>query len=174
MNPMFFIVFFVFVTFQSNAATYCLTENACAFQLFTPQPRVVVVMDASIFDGSISFDSNLTVTSINNGLFSVCEESSALNLPACPDSVRRFFTEQSCGDFPCIPELDCRPTEVVVCPSTPACHGCTYEGPDIFGSCGDWSLQPQSEQCDDGNNVDGDGCDRNCQIEAPDFLDTVE
>ena len=33
--------------------------------------------------------------------------------------------------------------------------------------CGDGSLDP-GEQCDDGNNVDGDGCDADCGIERPD------
>ncbi|MDP2341229.1 MAG: DUF4215 domain-containing protein [Deltaproteobacteria bacterium] len=33
-------------------------------------------------------------------------------------------------------------------------------------SCGDWMLRPVKggEQCDDGNRVDGDGCDANCTI----------
>jgi cysteine-rich repeat protein len=35
-------------------------------------------------------------------------------------------------------------------------------GPDRI--CGDGELDP-SEECDDGNNVDGDGCDANCVVE---------
>ena len=34
----------------------------------------------------------------------------------------------------------------------------------ISGYCGDGIIQ-QGEQCDDGNNADGDGCSANCQIE---------
>jgi len=32
------------------------------------------------------------------------------------------------------------------------------------GFCGDGILDP-GEECDDGNNVNGDGCDENCRIE---------
>ncbi|KAK9318955.1 hypothetical protein V1517DRAFT_342179 [Lipomyces orientalis] len=34
--------------------------------------------------------------------------------------------------------------------------------------CGDGIVQPRlGEQCDDGNNVNGDGCSSNCTIEIP-------
>ena len=33
------------------------------------------------------------------------------------------------------------------------------------GSCGDGKLDPAAaEQCDDGNNVDGDGCRNDCRL----------
>lgn len=42
--------------------------------------------------------------------------------------------------------------------------------------CGDGILQDPdetevAEECDDGNNVDGDGCDANCMLEDPDGAD---
>lgn len=37
--------------------------------------------------------------------------------------------------------------------------------------CGDGKLEG-AEQCDDGNAVDGDGCDAQCQLEEPDDTDT--
>ncbi len=36
--------------------------------------------------------------------------------------------------------------------------------------CGD-GVVDYGEECDDGNNVDGDGCDSNCQLEIPDCVD---
>jgi cysteine-rich repeat protein len=40
---------------------------------------------------------------------------------------------------------------------------CNDGGP----TCGDGLAQGPSEQCDDGNLLDGDGCSSTCQIEAP-------
>ena len=40
---------------------------------------------------------------------------------------------------------------------------CAFGG---LGACGDGNPDP-GEQCDDGNLVNGDGCDANCQIEVP-------
>jgi len=34
-------------------------------------------------------------------------------------------------------------------------------------TCGDGKIQADHESCDDGNRVDGDGCDRGCQREVP-------
>lgn len=34
------------------------------------------------------------------------------------------------------------------------------------GTCGDGIINQPSEQCDDGNNISGDGCDANCQLET--------
>jgi len=42
--------------------------------------------------------------------------------------------------------------------------GCAEDGA-CLGFCGDGSLDA-SEECDDGNLVDGDGCDANCDIES--------
>lgn len=33
-------------------------------------------------------------------------------------------------------------------------------------TCGDGIIQPSHEQCDDGNRVNGDGCDQGCQLEG--------
>lgn len=47
----------------------------------------------------------------------------------------------------------------VVCPQP-------YTGP-ISPTCGNAIVEPdKGEQCDDGNTVDGDGCDDACQIEC--------
>lgn len=48
-------------------------------------------------------------------------------------------------------------------------HEGDYEGecgdePEPF--CGDGLVNQISEVCDDGNNIDGDGCDSSCQIET--------
>ena len=39
------------------------------------------------------------------------------------------------------------------------------EHPDELGGCGDGVVGP-GEECDDGNTIDGDGCDSNCTITA--------
>lgn len=43
-------------------------------------------------------------------------------------------------------------------------------GPVVWpvGWCGDGDLDDTTEECDDGNNVDSDGCNSNCQIETVD------
>ena len=43
--------------------------------------------------------------------------------------------------------------------------GCAEDGL-LMGRCGDGILD-SGEECDDGNTVDGDGCDANCAMEAP-------
>ncbi len=52
--------------------------------------------------------------------------------------------------------------------SCDACEQGTYSGPgasECYSLCGDGNLDPE-EECDDGNNVDGDGCSSTCQIEV--------
>jgi len=44
-----------------------------------------------------------------------------------------------------------------------AISGCAEDG-TCMGVCGDGVLDP-FEECDDGNNDDGDGCDADCEIE---------
>jgi cysteine-rich repeat protein len=41
--------------------------------------------------------------------------------------------------------------------------GCQFDLPDVPAICGDGLVDEQlGEQCDDGNDISGDGCDRNC------------
>ncbi|KAF2499295.1 hypothetical protein BU16DRAFT_557626 [Lophium mytilinum] len=45
---------------------------------------------------------------------------------------------------------------------------CDIYWEDCRGVCGDGILSPNNgEECDDGNNIDGDGCSANCKIETP-------
>jgi cysteine-rich repeat protein len=46
---------------------------------------------------------------------------------------------------------------------------CEYLEPGSVGECGD-GVQEGAEECDDGNNINGDGCDEFCKIEP--FVDT--
>jgi cysteine-rich repeat protein len=49
-----------------------------------------------------------------------------------------------------------------------ACAACAETGVDILGFCGDGDIVAEiDEQCDDGNNIDGDGCTFDCQLEIP-------
>ncbi|MDO8510903.1 MAG: DUF4215 domain-containing protein [Nanoarchaeota archaeon] len=43
-------------------------------------------------------------------------------------------------------------------------------GQCVANVCGDWQVNQASEQCDDGNVVNGDGCSATCQMEAQDQL----
>ena len=47
------------------------------------------------------------------------------------------------------------------------CTGCslTYDTTVCTTKCGDGITISPEEQCDDGNNIDGDGCDSNCKFE---------
>src|SRR5262245_40171921 len=50
--------------------------------------------------------------------------------------------------------------------STIAVSGSAFDGSSrvyIYGSCANGVLEP-GEECDDGNQVDGDGCDHNCTV----------
>jgi len=38
---------------------------------------------------------------------------------------------------------------------------------ELVSDCGNSIIEPPAEVCDDGNEVSGDGCDENCQLEAP-------
>jgi uncharacterized repeat protein (TIGR03806 family) len=44
---------------------------------------------------------------------------------------------------------------------------------DGCGPCGDAILDPPAEQCDDGDQIDGDGCSRECLLERPDLITVV-
>jgi len=43
--------------------------------------------------------------------------------------------------------------------------GSVCEEPSGGGDCGDGSIDPPGEECDDDNTDDGDGCDASCQLE---------
>ncbi len=43
------------------------------------------------------------------------------------------------------------------------CGGLTGVSCTVFGSCGNGTVET-GEECDDGNNIDCDGCDRNCRL----------
>lgn len=53
-------------------------------------------------------------------------------------------------------------TMVVTLNGSGAIDNLVFEGEQPF--CGDGILDP-GEECDDGNNIDGDGCDANCMVE---------
>lgn len=46
-----------------------------------------------------------------------------------------------------------------------ALPGCIFVSGFVGAPCGDGILHEDREECDDGNNVDGDGCDQNCFLE---------
>lgn len=44
-------------------------------------------------------------------------------------------------------------------------HVCELYWEDCHSICGDGILSPQFEECDDGNNINGDGCSSDCRVE---------
>jgi cysteine-rich repeat protein len=72
-------------------------------------------------------------------------------------------TTNACDVVPCI-DINC-----ISCPSTTSiCEICNSNGWYLSGiicvsHCGD-NILVGTEQCDDGNNVDGDGCNADCTI----------
>ena len=46
-------------------------------------------------------------------------------------------------------------------------YGKCDEGCLLGPRCGDGVIQPSKEQCDDGNKINGDGCDNDCQVGGP-------
>lgn len=105
----------------------------------------------------------------------------------CEDNVQNFDEEDvDCGGADCeqcgpicgdgnIEEGEACDSDTVDCiidgySGTQSCkNDCTdYEDCETSESCGD-SILNGNEQCDDGNNVDGDGCDSNCNDEQEDL-----
>jgi cysteine-rich repeat protein len=74
--------------------------------------------------------------------------------------------DAACGDscLRCPPnDPQCNdPTELGFCSN----DACVLDPPQCTATaCGNGLLEPDSEQCDDGNQVDGDGCSANCTNE---------
>lgn len=51
------------------------------------------------------------------------------------------------------------------CSTSCLCNGWYWEGPVCQTRCGDKILVYETEECDDGNTVDGDGCSSTCKQE---------
>ncbi|MBU0467185.1 MAG: right-handed parallel beta-helix repeat-containing protein, partial [Nanoarchaeota archaeon] len=81
----------------------------------------------------------------------------------CPGSIIPSLDTDSCCDIPC--EATCGSADGI-CPP-----GCSHsDGDPDCTWCGDGIVQApnddgENEECDDGNNLNGDGCDEFCQDE---------
>lgn len=101
-----------------------------------------------------------------------CNENCKLELGfKCTTDEVSVCTETTCGDDLVEGAEMCEPSQTEGCTSqcqfAPDCSGdgeCTSE-------CGDGLVL--SEDCDDGNKLNGDGCDENCQVE-PGYMCTSE
>ena len=81
----------------------------------------------------------------------------------CSDSI--IAGDEECSQTAGFPNMDiaCE-TDCTIKPNY-ACDDSLGNGLECRSLCGDGELGP-GEQCDDGGNVDGDGCDSTCQFEA--------
>jgi cysteine-rich repeat protein len=70
------------------------------------------------------------------------------------------------SDDECDEDSDCTDFEGQSCLATCVCEG-GGPPPPPPARCGDGLVNQVQEQCDDGNNISGDGCSAACQIELP-------
>ena len=90
------------------------------------------------------------------GYDKVCQSPEGTTEASCGNNVIELGEE--CDDnngIECIPEYD---SSCTYC--NEQCSKVILEG----GSCGDGTLDEPQEECDDGNNTDGDGCSADCVI----------
>jgi cysteine-rich repeat protein len=116
-------------------------------------------------------DSNCTPTSCHNGVVTAeeqCDDGNTSNTDGCVASC----VNAQCGDSFLRAGLEtCDDGNAVteVCPyeqaSCTVCNATCQAVPGQTSRCGDNIVQAGSgEQCDDGNIVNGDGCDNNCTL----------
>ncbi|CAD8079131.1 unnamed protein product [Paramecium sonneborni] len=79
----------------------------------------------------------------------------------CQDSCETCKDNKTCLTCTII---DAKPDELGLCPKCTNVKGYYIINRKCITKCGD-AILVESEQCDDGNNLDGDGCDSQCQIE---------
>jgi cysteine-rich repeat protein len=93
----------------------------------------------------------------------------------CPDRGAGFCTESGfCSGDPMIRcEPTCAELQLGLCvpgnacqPGSDPCPGQTCDEVNDTCSCGNGELDP-GEECDDGNNEDGDGCASDCTLDEP-------
>ena len=121
------------------------------------------------FDGSDGLISMVTLTQVGDngtatfdlGMTSnVTRMVVTLNGSGAIDNIVFGPPAPSCGDGNIDPGETCDPPGLPEGEPNECRDDCTY--------CGDGNIDTSAgEQCDDGNNMDGDGCDATCQIETP-------
>lgn len=98
------------------------------------------------------FDAMLTQYPVNNIATGACED---VLVPApMPPYTGSFFVGAIVDDFDSVPEL---------IETNNASSGTPIELAAMF--CGDGSVDPATEECDDGNGISGDGCSATCFVE---------
>jgi cysteine-rich repeat protein len=91
-------------------------------------------------------------------------------IPYCGDSICNDGNDATCEpdgavDFICSNEQKVAEMADGICRPQGHQYECTY--------CGDGDVQEDEETCDDGNNVNGDGCDEFCEVELPYCGDSI-
>ncbi len=91
-----------------------------------------------------------------NQEFEQCDDGNNVDNDGCSATCVREY----CGDNICNAREDCSLCSQDCGSCGGGCNGpgCYYTPP----RCGDGSVNRASEECDDGNKIDGDGCDANC------------
>ena len=116
---------------------------------------------------------------INQG-WEECDDGNNEDDDGCSSECQIEECQHYCGDgyLDLGEECDLGEDNGDVC--TPAyggiCSYCSDECEEIIltdGYCGDGILQSQHEQCDDGNNEDGDGCSANCEEEQQECIEDL-
>ena len=91
---------------------------------------------------------------VRDPCYEECDDGNKVNGDGCSSTCEIENIAPVCGDKQCNGEETCEscPIDCGTCPVEPI--------------CGDGEVNQISEQCDDGNNINGDGCSSTCQIEV--------
>lgn len=90
-----------------------------------------------------------------------------------------YKNKQYCGDKIINLNEQCEGTTVLSCQNNgyvgfKECNQCVFNDCKLIEYCGDHIIQVNaSEQCDDGNLINGDGCSATCRNEQKEFKDLV-
>ena len=164
----------------------CSSTGVCGGGLCKPDPPCECITDAdcpneNLCDGyqycdksdgapkcMIAAGSQIVCTSDNVCFQSICEPTTGdcIEYPSLPGTscddgdactLDDKCTQQECTGY----DMDCNDGKECTIDGCDPNGGCIYQS---YLCCGNGELDPQ-EQCDDDNQIDGDGCNANCQVE---------
>ncbi|CAK9021119.1 DBH-like monooxygenase protein 1 (DBH-related protein) (Monooxygenase X) [Durusdinium trenchii] len=177
---------------------YCKAENnlfcTTVQGSYTCQVRPQVAKDSSFFVEQCKAGATIlgfTVAAFAQGVDTENLGESNPVIPQCPNGIRTCAKEHSQHDPTCRAHFEEVLREKFCCDAAGnnvgglssfvtflASYYCGDENLNVEATCsycGDGSLQPAlGETCDDGNDIDGDGCSAECQIEPEASCTTVE
>ena len=104
---------------------------------------------------------------VDAAAFETCEPGSANPCPTTCDDKKACTRDDMTGS-PSTCNVQCSHWQVTALTAGDGCcpEGATPDGdPDCEAMCGN-SIKEKDEECDDGNQIDGDGCNRSCRNES--------